>query len=155
MIDALEYSKRAREYFTNGYNCSQAVAGAFADLMDVDLATVVRMASSFGGGMGRMRLVCGCVSGMYMVLGYLYGYDDPKEYDNKSLLYKRVQDLAASFKEDNGSIICAELLGQEGADKGHAPSKRDQAYYKKRPCPELVEYSARLLADYINDHPYK
>lgn len=148
------YGKTARELFLSGYNCSQSVSGAFCDLMDIDRDKLLRMAAPFGGGMGRMREVCGCVSGMYMVLGYLYGYDDPKVYDGKKELYGRVQELAEAFRTENGSIICRELLGAQGKDTSSVPGKRTEEYYKKRPCPELVAYTAELLARYIQEHPY-
>lgn len=147
------YGELARNNFLHGFNCSQSVVAAFADLMDLNPAQAIRMASPFGGGMGRMREVCGCVSGMYMVLGYLYGYDDPKVYDGKKELYARVQELAGKFREGNGSIICRELLGAEGKDNGSEPSKRTDEYYQKRPCPKLAGYTAELLARYITEHP--
>lgn len=148
------YGETARTLFLSGYNCSQSVLGAFCDLMDIDKSKALRLAAPFGGGMGRMREVCGCVSGMYMVLGYLYGYDDPKVYDGKKELYGRVQELAASFRAENGSIICRELLGARGQDHSSVPEKRTEEYYKKRPCPELVKYTAELLAKYIQEYPF-
>lgn len=144
-----ERGKRAAEYFLEGYNCSQSVVAAFADMMEMDPGKAIRIASPFGGGMGRLREVCGCVSGMFMVLGMLYGYDDPKVYDGKAELYARVQELARRFREENGSIVCRELLGLEGKDTSSVPSKRTAEYYKKRPCPRLAGYAAELLAVYI------
>lgn len=148
-----EYGEKARNLFLEGYNCSQSIVAAFCDVLKLKRKQAIRMASSFGGGMGRMREVCGCVSGMFMVLGWLYGYDDPKVYDCKKELYQRVQELAASFREANGSIICRELLGLEGQDTSFVPSQRTSEYYKKRPCPNLAGYTAELLADYIIRHP--
>lgn len=147
------YGEKARALFLEGYNCSQSVVAAFDDVLGVDKKTAIRMASSFGGGMGRMREVCGCVSGMFMILGYLYGYDDPKVYDGKKELYKRVQDLAAQFKDINGTIYCKTLLGIEGEDTSHVPSKRTEEYYRKRPCPNLAAFAAKLVAEYIMEHP--
>lgn len=147
------YGERARSLFLEGYNCSQSVVGAFCEELGLEKEQALRMASSFGGGMGRLREVCGCVSGMLMILGYLYGYDDPKVYDGKKELYGRVQELAANFREANGSIICRELLGMEGRDSSYVPSKRTDAYYKKRPCPQLAAYTAEMLAEYIQNHP--
>ena len=102
----------ARQAFKEGYNCSQAMVAAFSDLMEMDKKTALRLASSFGGGMGRMREVCGAVTGMFMVVGILYGYDDAKDYEGKKDTYALVQELANQFKAETGSIICRELLGQ-------------------------------------------
>lgn len=148
-----EYEACAEALFLEGYNCSQSVVAAFSDILGVDRRVAVRMASSFGGGMGRMREVCGCVSGMFMILGYLYGYDDPKVYDGKKALYEKVQELAARFKEEQGSIYCKVLLKAEGKDASPVPEMRTEAYYKRRPCPRLAGFSARILAEYIQDHP--
>lgn len=145
----------AKKYFTEGYNCSQSVAMAFSDVIGIDKTTVAKMTSGFGGGMGRMREVCGAFSGAAFVLSCLYGYDDAEDYAAKTELYKRVQQLGAEFKNDNGSIVCRELLAlqKKGADTP-TPEKRTQEYYKKRPCPELVRYAADILETYIADNPY-
>lgn len=147
--------ERAKELFFEGYNCSQAVVGAFLDELglDVDKSKILSMVSSFGGGMGRMREVCGAVSGMFLVAGALYGYDDPKDLNAKKEHYQRIQELAAKFKELNGSIICRELLGLEGKDTSPQPSQRTEEYYKKRPCPEKIGMAARLMEEYIKEHP--
>lgn len=147
------YGERAKALFLEGYNCSQSVVGAFCEELGLEKEQAVRMASSFGGGMGRLREVCGCVSGMFMIVGYLYGYDDPKVYNGKKELYAKVQELAGKFAEENGSIICRELLGKEGKDASSLPSKRTDEYYKKRPCPNLVAFTAEMLAEYIQTHP--
>ena len=148
-----EYEIIARDLFFEGYNCSQSVVAAFSDLLGMDRKQAVRMASSFGGGMGRLREVCGCVSGMFMIMGYLYGYDDPKVYDGKKELYERIQYMAGQFREANGSIYCKVLLGLEGKDTSPVPGKRTEEYYKKRPCPNLAGATARMLAEYIQEHP--
>ncbi|MEG1741361.1 MAG: C-GCAxxG-C-C family protein, partial [Acetivibrio sp.] len=109
--------KKAKELFHEGYNCAQAVFLAFSDLYDIDEETAIKLSSSFGGGMGRLREVCGAVSGMFMVAGTLYGYSDPKASTEKQEHYKRIQELAKKFQEENGSIVCRELLGLgKGAD---------------------------------------
>lgn len=148
------YEETAKSLFMQGYNCSQSVVAAFCDVLEMDRRQAIRMASAFGGGMGRMREVCGCVSGMFMVLGYLYGYDDPAVYECKKELYARVQELAAQFKKENGSIVCRELLGidGEGSDTAYVPSQRTKEYYEKRPCPKLAGFAARLLAEYVIAH---
>lgn len=150
-----DYENMAKQLFLDGYNCSQSVVATFCDEMKMDRKQAIKMASSFGGGMGRMREVCGCVSGMFMVLGFLYGYDDPKVYECKKELYERVQRLAKKFSDDNGSIICRELLGLEGKDTNPIPSIRTEEYYKKRPCPKLAGYASKILAEYIIENPPK
>ena len=138
----------AKEFFKTGLNCSQAVAAAFANEINMDKETVIRLTSGFGGGMGRMREVCGAVSGMTFVLSAIYGNED------KGKIYERVQEVAEKFKNENGSIICRELLGltTKGADSP-VPAQRTSEYYKKRPCPELVEMCADILDEYLKNHP--
>ncbi len=142
----------AKRYFLEGYNCSQAVLLAFAEDLGIDKKTAVMISSGFGGGMGRMREVCGAVSGMFMVLGLKYGYDDPRNFEAKKELYKNIQKLAEEFKKDNGSIICRELLGL--SEKGGitpVPEKRTSEYYKKRPCPELVKFAADSVEKFMEE----
>ena len=143
-------SKReeAMKLFKAGYNCCQAVVGAFSDDIDIGFKTAMLISSSFGGGMGRMREVCGTVSGMLMVLGLRFGYSNPKAFAEKTEHYKRVQECAGKFKEKNGSIICRELLGlglKRGEADSHIPSERSKEYYKKRPCVDLVGDAAEIL----------
>lgn len=133
----------AKEYFLNGLNCSQAVLCAFCDETRLSYETSLAISSSFGGGMGRLREVCGAVSGMFMVAGLLYGGKNTTAEQ-----YKIVQDLAAKFKEQNGSIVCRELLGVDGAQLP-IPEERTAEYYKKRPCAELVEMAANIVEEYI------
>ncbi len=149
----MNHSERARALFLQGYNCAQSVAGAFCEELHLPFDTVVRLSSSFGGGMGRMREVCGAVSGMFLVAGLLYGYADPTDRDAKTAHYARIQLLAAQFRERFGSIVCRELLGAEGQDRSHIPSARTDTYYKKRPCADLVANAAEILSDYIAAHP--
>lgn len=141
-------SERAKELFLEGYNCSQAVVGAFADEMGMDFHTAVKMASSFGGGMGRLREVCGAVSGMFLVAGALYGYDGPKDFSAKKEHYERIQFLAGKFREKTGSIVCRELLGIEGKDSDPTPGERTKEYYKRRPCQEMVALASKILEEY-------
>lgn len=138
----------AKDYFTQGYNCAQAVAMAYAPEMNMEPEVVARMVSSFGGGMGRMREVCGAVSGMFFVLGVLKGYSDPEDHEGKMSHYAKVQDLAADFIKENGSIICRDLLsGKIAKSTSPEPEKRTEEYYKKRPCAQLVEIAANILCD--------
>lgn len=136
----------ARDYFKQGYNCAQSVALAFSDALGMDEQTILKCVSSFGGGMGRLREVCGTVSGMFFVLGALRGYSDPKDAEGKKRLYAEVQELAERFRRDNGSIVCRELLGVGGAEPP-VPAARTGEYYKKRPCAELCAYAAGILAE--------
>ena len=142
----------ARQAFKEGYNCSQAMVAAFSDLMEMDKKTALRLASSFGGGMGRMREVCGGVSGMFMAIGLFFGYDEPDGVQAKKELYSYVRALADKFKESEGSIICRELLAGVKTQPGPDPEPRNTADYKKRPCPELVAYAAQLTEDFLNEH---
>lgn len=148
-IDPEYYEQKAMQLFAEGYNCSQAVVGAFEDLTKLDLQTSLRLASSFGGGMGRMREVCGAVSGMFIVAGILYGYSDPTNASAKTNHYKLIQDLAKLFSDENSSIICRELLTGVKTSEGHTPEARTEGYYKKRPCKDLVGFAAKILAEYI------
>ena len=143
-------SERAKALFLEGYNCAQAVAGAFSDQFDMDFVTLMKTISSFGGGMGRLREVCGAVSGMFFVAGALYGYDDPKAKEEKAEHYRLIQALAAKFREKNGSIICRELLGEGEKSVTYIPSERTAAYYQKRPCQELVADAVLVLEEVCN-----
>ena len=147
----MDHTTKAAELFLGGYNCSQAVAVAFCDVTGLDEALSARLASSFGGGMGRMREVCGAVSGMLMVLGVLYGYDDPDDNAGKKTLYSDGQALAGRFREEVGSIICREILKNPASDPN--PTPRTAEFYKKRPCARMVVTAARLLDEFIAAHP--
>ena len=142
---------QAAKYFTEGYNCAQAVILAFSDLLEMDEKTCARISSSFGGGMGRMREVCGAVSGMLMVAGLLYGYDGPDEGEIKKEHYTRVQQLAERFREGAGSIICREILKNPPSDPN--PSPRTEEYYRQRPCARMVTLAVGILEAYMQEHP--
>lgn len=145
-------AEQAAANFRQGYNCAQSVALSFSEEIGMDQAQMLRMVSSFGGGMGRLREVCGAVSGMFFVAGALYGYDDPKDFQAKKEHYARIQELAAKFRQKNGSIICRELLGIDGRDHSPVPSQRTEEYYKKRPCAEMIATAAQLMEEYIQEH---
>lgn len=152
-MEAVDRARCARENFMSGCNCPQSVVRAFDDVLvarGIDPATASRLASPFGGGMGRMREVCGAVSGMLMILGLVEGYDDPSDYDAKSELYARVQQLAQEFKAQNGSILCRELLGLENGPDKPLPEQRTEAYYDSRPCAELCASAAQILGAYLS-----
>ena len=137
--------------FMKGYNCSQSVVLAFADMIDIDEATLSKISCSFGGGMGRLREVCGSVSGMFMVAGLLYGYDGPETGQLKADHYARIQELARRFEEKHGSIVCRELLGLSVRHDVPVPEARTSEYYKKRPCPEIIGDAAEILEQFINE----
>lgn len=138
----------AESNFKCGYNCAQAVALAFSEELGLDKETVLKLASAFGGGLGRQRLVCGAISGMALVLGGLTGYDNPTDMEGKIQLYKTTQELCEQFKKQNGSIICERLL--EDTNKiTHVPEKRTKEYYKKRPCMSLCGDVAEILQNYL------
>ena len=139
--------------FYEGYNCSQSIVLAFADLIPIEKSTLLRMASSFGGGMGRLREVCGSVTGMFMIAGILYGYDGPETGQVKADHYARIQELAHRFEEKHGSIVCREMLGLSVRHDVPVPEARTQEYYKKRPCPEIIGDAADLLEQYIKENP--
>ncbi len=152
-IENSKYGEIAEENFRKGYNCSQAVFLAFCDLYGMDEKAAARLSSSFGGGMGRLREVCGAVSGMFMTVGLLYGYDTPGAQQEKADHYKRVQELARAYETENGSIVCRELLGLTEKRQEPTPEKRTEGYYKKRPCPKLVRMAAAIMEQYIKEHP--
>ena len=145
--------EKAENLFLEGYNCAQAVAIAFEDLHGLDRDMIARLSSSFGGGMGRLREVCGSVSGMFMVAGLLYGYDDPKAKEEKTDHYTRIQKLAADFAAETGSIVCRDLLGLTEKKQEPTPEARTEAYYKKRPCKELVGMATEIMDNYIKEYP--
>lgn len=150
-IEKSIYAQKAVQLFKEGYNCSQSVFLAFEDKMNIERSTALKLSSSLGGGMGRLREVCGAVSGMFLVAGVLYGYDDPKNYDHKKEHYARVQHLAKNFESENHSIVCRELLGLSPGKDAPTPERRTDEYYKKRPCAELVGIAAAIMEAYINE----
>lgn len=147
----MKHEEQGMELFLEGYNCAQAVAMAYCDLTGLDREQTARMTSSFGGGMGRLREVCGAVSGMFFVAGILYGYASPNDDEAKKAHYARIQSLAAQFREEAGSIICREILKSPPTDP--APSPRTAEYYRQRPCARMVALACRILDQYIKENP--
>ena len=148
----MDHSMKAAELFLSGSNCAQAIVVAFCDVTGLEPDFAAKMASSFGGGMGRMREVCGAVSGMLMVAGLLYGYTDPGEKDeNKKAHYQLVQQLSGQFREEIGSIVCREILKNPPSDPN--PTPRTAEFYKVRPCARMVMTAAKILDAYITEHP--
>ena len=150
-IENSKYAKKAMDLFLEGYNCSQAVFLAFADKYDMDKTMALKLSSSFGGGMGRLREVCGAVSGMFMVFGFIKGYSEADNFDGKKELYEHIQELGHRFEKENGSIICRELLGLEVKHDDPTPEKRTESYYKKRSCEECVGSAAEILEAYLTE----
>lgn len=141
----------ARSYFMKGHSCCQSVAAAFCGELGLEEEQVLRMCSGFGAGFGRMREVCGTFSGITLVISALYGRSDPA---GKAETYAIIQELAEQFKaRSGGSIVCRELLGLKQAEGTFVPQERTADYYKKRPCPDLVEMAAELIETYISAHP--
>ena len=138
----------SQELFKQGYNCSQSVLGVFCEEYGLDFETAMKISSSFGGGMGRMREVCGAVSGMFMVAGLALAKSKPS-HSAKAEHYKIIQELAKRFRDKNSSIICRELLLGIEKSQSPIPSERTQEYYKKRPCLELVNDAVEIIEQYI------
>ena len=147
-----ERRQKAIDNFMKGYNCAQSVVLAFSDLTEFDESTLLKLASPFGGGMGRLREVCGAVTGMFIIVGLLYGYDGAETGEVKAELYARIQKLGGEFEKKRGTLICRELLGLDKQGIKHdsfVPEARTAEYYGKRPCPEIVGDAAAILAEYL------
>lgn len=149
----MEKEAQARKKFIDGRNCCQAVFATFAPELGVDEATALRIASSFGGGIGRLREVCGAFSGLCMVAGLLKGYADGETPEEKAAHYALVQELAEKFKKEHGSIICREILQlKKDAPTPPAPEARTAKYYSNRPCERCVGTAARLCEELIKEN---
>ena len=143
---------RAVDNFMAGYGCCQSVVAAFSDLYGLDETLAKKIAAGFGGGVGRLRMMCGAVSGIVMLVGLDCGQTEGSDREGKSACYKVVQDLLEQSRQENGSIICAEILGIQGHEKAHSnyvASPRTAEYYKSRPCAAKVESAARIFANYL------
>lgn len=150
-------ASKAMQLFKDGYNCAQSSFLAFNDLLPLPFDQAAQLSASFGGGMGRLREVCGALTGTFMVAGLLYGSTDPNDKEAKTAHYERIQFLAAQFKAQTAckSYICRDLLGLdiEGADVP-TPQDRTENYYAERPCEQLVGIAAAVLERYIEEHPF-
>ena len=151
------HEARAAELFLSGAVCAQAVFCAFCDLHGIDFETASKLSSSMGGGVGRLREVCGAFSGMVMTAGLLYGFSVPPVQNEKSEHYKRIQFLASLFSERWGSVVCRDILssriGENAVSNNYVPEERTQEYYQRRPCLEAVRLAARILDEYIENNP--
>ncbi|MCI8526219.1 MAG: C_GCAxxG_C_C family protein [Oscillospiraceae bacterium] len=146
-----DYAAKAQALFHEGYNCSQSVLLAFTDRLPMDWETAARLSASFGGGMGRLREVCGAVSAMFMIAGLLRGYSDPADPQAKAEHYRRVQALAAAFRERHGTILCRELLGLAEGPDHYVPAARTEAYYAQRPCSACIGNAAAIIAAFLEE----
>ena len=136
--------KNAVKNFENGYNCAQSVFLAYCEEYGIDKETGLKMSSSFGGGMGRLREVCGAVSAMFAIAGLKYGYTTPDDDEIKQKHYELIQKLANEFKSKHKTIICRELLGED-ISSSPIPSKRTEQYYQERPCAEFIKTVCELI----------
>ena len=151
-VNIQERVERARQYFLEGYNCAQAVFLTYQDFTPLDHTTVATIAAPFGGGMGRLREVCGTVSGMTFLAGAIAPAVNPQNLSERQANYALVQQFADSFRKENGDIICRKLLGLDAATESKEtpmPSQRTTEYYRKRPCVEYVSCAARIVAEYL------
>lgn len=148
-IDVAARAARAKALFEEGYNCAQAVALAYADVAEVDEVLLAKIAAPFGGGMGRLREVCGAVSGMTLLAGFIAPCPSNSDAAAKKANYTLVQEFAEQFRKKNGAIVCRTLLGLDRPKDEPTPSERTEAYYKKRPCAELVYDAAEIVGNYL------
>ena len=147
-----ERIQKAVELFKSGYNCSQSVVVAFADIYGFTDEQALRMSASFGGGIGRMRETCGAACGMFLLAGLENGATEASDREGKAANYALVQQLAEEFKKRNGALNCAELLGlKKNEPITNLPEERNTQYYVKRPCAKMVEEAARIWAEYLED----
>lgn len=148
VITASERDRMAREFFRDGYNCCQSVLLAFQDVIDLPADRIASISAGFGGGMGRLREVCGAMSAAVFMAGVLVPSSDPANHDGRTANYALVQEFAARFREEQGSIVCRELLNIRAAQKeSPAPSERTVEWYTSRPCERIVGASARMIAE--------
>jgi C_GCAxxG_C_C family probable redox protein len=147
----MDHSRKAEELFRSGCNCSQAVFTAFCDVTGMDEKTALKLSSSFGGGMGRLREVCGAYTGMFMVAGLLYGYSEIGNDILKGEHYALIQRLAGELREKYGSLLCRDLLGEEGKSSKPEPAKRTRDFYDKRPCAAIIRDAAAILDKLIEE----
>jgi len=147
----LKIADSAHSAFLKGYNCTQSLLIAFEERLKTPLDEILRLAQPFGGGFSRLREVCGAVSGGTFVMGIIFGSNDPKDYNQKKIVYQRTQTFAKRFEEINGSYICRDLLGLTEKVSCPTPQMRSADYYKKRPCADLVWLAAALVAQIIEE----
>lgn len=150
VIDVEERAAQARQAFEQGYNCTQSVVVAYADILEQDPEVLANLVSPLGGGMGRLREVCGAVSGMFIVSSAAYQGASNTDRDVRTKQYTAVQELAQRYRGECGSIVCRELLGLAQKSDAPVPEERTAEYYRRRPCAEYVALAARLVGEYLN-----
>ena len=148
-INPIERAECAKAHFQQGYNCAQAVALAFADITTLDKHTIATITAPFGGGMGRLREVCGAVSGMSFLVGFIAPSPTADNGEAKKENYALVQHFAEQFRHQNGAIVCRTILGLDRPKDEPTPSERTAEYYKKRPCADLVYDAASIVGEYL------
>lgn len=146
-------AEKAMALFREGYNCAQAVFGAFSEELGLDLETAMRMSSSFGGGMGRLREVCGAVSAMFLAAGLRCGYASATDKTAKDDHYRRIQELAERFTEKRGTIVCRELLDLREKKSAPVSAERTPDFYTTRPCMQIIGEAAQILDEFLREHP--
>jgi C_GCAxxG_C_C family probable redox protein len=149
-----DHAETACQLFAGGMNCAQSVFAAYTDVTGLDRELALRLSSSFGGGMGRMREVCGACSAMFMVAGILYGTGGALDDKEKAEHYRRIQYLAEQFRAEHGTIICRELLQGLKVTNSPIPEKRTEQYYKVRPCVKFVRTACKVLDKYMEEYPF-
>ena len=153
--EEMNRADRAEELFRQGYNCSQSVFASFSDVIGMTTEEAAKMASPFGAGFGKLREVCGAVSGMTLLAGCLQGYSDPEDFESKKELYALIQKMCAEFEEKNGSIICRELLGLKEGEDPAEPAVRTEEYYRSRPCIGACRAAAEIAERLLIMQPEK
>ena len=155
-METINRADRAEELFRQGYNCSQTVFATFADVLGISVEEAAREASPFGAGFGKLREVCGAVSGMVMVAGRLAGYSDPKDSEGKKELYHLIQEMCAEFEKNMGSIICRDMLNLKPGEDLPEPAVRTEEYYQSRPCIRACRTAAEIVEKYLGTYfPFK
>lgn len=146
-MEKISRKEQAVEAFLSGCNCAQAVFAAYGDLFGIDRQTAMNLTNAMGGGISRLREVCGTVSAIALLTGLAEGAVDPGDLKARERVYQRTRDLLARFEEENGSLLCRELLGKTGPDMSAQPSERTPEYYKKRPCARFVASAAQIIEE--------
>lgn len=145
----MTHAEKAVALFKEGYNCAQSVFLAFEDMYDIEHDTAMRLSSGFGAGMGKLREVCGCMTGAFMAAGLLCGYSDVTDAEAKKNTYAVIQKIAGAFEKEKGTLICRELLGLKKGEDLEEPAVRTEEYYRTRPCASMCGLAAKLVDDYV------
>lgn len=147
-----ERADRAYNYFMEGFTCAQSLFASFADIFGFDEETALRLSAGLGGGVGRMREVCGVVTSASLILGMMYGATEGSDKESKAFTYEKVREFADKFKAIEGTILCRELLGLEKAEESHIPQERTPQYYASRPCPRITREAAEILEEMVEEY---